>query len=295
LFVETDMFGGPAGHDTVYESPHDRTRPTLRTASVPPKGSKVQPGQRIVVSMTARDDADRWQTGIKTIQLAAESDGARDVAPTPVRYQPCSEPREKRVEATYVVPANPPPVVRLKATATDHANQTDFDVGEFPTGDFYGTTTYSGGQPPHQHTMRADLVLNHDGRGNLTGTMVGETRWIDASTAPGCFSSMRRPHRFRVALVGAYTEGRSIKVFLGDVEESPMVINNRCPTYDTTDEVKQMGFRNYLGLWWYAQQPFLGTPSPLGDGEVLADGSRLYKWEGAPQMSITVTLRRART
>lgn len=293
LFVETEMFGGPEGHDTVYESPSDRTPPTLRTTSNPPKGSKVQPGQRIVVQMVARDDADRWQTGIKTIQLVAESDGGRDLAPTPVHYGVCSDPNEKRVEAIYVVPPDPPPIVRLKATATDHANQSDFDIGEFPTGDFYGTLTYPAGQPPHQHMIRADLILNHDGRGNLTGTMVGQTNWIDASTAPGCFTSQVRPHRFRVALVGSYTEGRSIKVFIGDIEDTPMILNNRCPTYNTTDPVPQLGFKNYVGLGWYPQQPFLGTPSVLGDGEILPDGTRVYKHINVTG-TMTVTLRRAR-
>ena len=42
-------------------------------------------------------------------------------------------PREKRVVATYQVPDNPPPIVRLRACAWDHANNQDCDVAEFPT------------------------------------------------------------------------------------------------------------------------------------------------------------------
>lgn len=291
LFVETSMFGTAEGDDATYEIPTDRTPPTLQTNSTPPKGSKVSPGQRIVVRMVARDDAARWQTGVKTIQLVADSDGGRFIASE--NYPACSEPNEKRVEATYVVPANPPPVVRLSAIAEDHAgNKSEIDRAEFPTGDFHGTMTYPAGQPPHQTETRADIVLDHDGRGNLRGTMVGETRLVDASTAPGCFTTTVRPHRFRVALVGSYTEGRSIKVFIGDIEDTPMVVNNRCPTYNTTDPVPQMGFKNYVGLGWYAQQPFLGTPSPLGDGEVLPDGTRLYKHTNVTG-TMTVTLRRA--
>ena len=53
--------------------PRDDKPPTLRTRSVPPKGSKVTSGQTITVTMVARDNADRWQTGIKTIQLVADS------------------------------------------------------------------------------------------------------------------------------------------------------------------------------------------------------------------------------
>jgi hypothetical protein len=282
-----------------YGSPSDRTPPTLEASWRPENGSRVRPGQEIRVTMTARDDTSDWQTGIRTIQLLADSEGNRIV--NEMAYPPhlptCEgQPPPRTLEAVYTVPPSPPPIVRLRARTRDHTGRTEHEVvatAAFPTGDWYGTLTYSGGQPPHQHTARADLVLNHDGRGNLTGTMVGETRWIDASTVPGCFTSMRRPHRFRVALTGAYTEGRSIKVFVGDIEDSPMVLNNRCPTYNITDEVKHLGFRNYLGLGWSAQQPFLGTPSPLGDGEVLADGSRSYRWE-ATSMVMTVSLRAAR-
>ena len=48
--------------------------------------------------MAARDDADKWQTGIKTVQLVAESDGGRFIASE--NYEPCSDPKEKRVEAS---------------------------------------------------------------------------------------------------------------------------------------------------------------------------------------------------
>jgi hypothetical protein len=274
----------------------DREKPTLRTTSDPRKGSKVKPGDEIVVTMVARDDANRWQSGIKSVTLVATSDGDALIAgPTyPPRPSGCNDvPREREVRATYRVPADPPPIVRLVATAVDHVGLTDVDIGEFPTGDFYGTLNYSGGQTPHQHVMRADFVLNHDGRGNLAGAMVGETRFIDASTAPGCFTTMIRPHRFRVALTGAFTEARAIKAFIGDIEDTPMVLNNRCPTYNATDQVTQLGFRNYIGLGWQPQQPFLGTPSPLGDGELRPDGTRVYRWQGAANMSITVTLRRS--
>ena len=118
--------------DVGYTPPRDDKPPTLRTTSVPPKGSKVTAGQTITVTMVARDDADRWQTGIKTIQLVADSDRGRFVASE--NYAPCAEPREKRVEATYEVPPNPPPIVRLTALAEDHVGLKDTDVGEFRPG-----------------------------------------------------------------------------------------------------------------------------------------------------------------
>ena len=121
----------------------DKEKPKLDTTSKPPKGTKVQPGQQIVVTMVARDDANQWQSGIKTVTLVADSEGDRLVAgPTypPHSVAGCTgTPPVREVRATYTVPANPPPVVRLTATAMDHVGLTDSDVGEFPTGDFYGT------------------------------------------------------------------------------------------------------------------------------------------------------------
>lgn len=288
LFVNEE-YGRLGKFDAGYSAARDNRPPTLTTTSQPKKGSKVQPKDRIVVTMVARDDADRLQTGIESIRLIAESDGGRDVAPTPVRYGPCSDPREKRVVATYEVPANPPPIIRLRAVARDHANYEDFDVAEFPTGDWHGTLIRMGGKAPHQTRARADFVLNHDGKGNLTGTMVGQNETVTASTAPGCISSTKQPNRFRVSLVGSYTEGRALKVFVENVEETGMIVNTKCPNHNT-DMKANLGFRSHV---WFYQQAFLGTPSPLGEGELLADGTRQYKWEGGASETLTVTLRRS--
>ena len=76
----------------------------------------------VALRMAARDDADRWQTGIKTIHLVADSEGGRFIAAE--NYEPCAEPLEKRVQATYAVPADPPPIVRLTALTQDHVGLT---------------------------------------------------------------------------------------------------------------------------------------------------------------------------
>ena len=290
LFVETSIFGGPEGHDTVYEIPRDRTPPTLQTNSRPPKSSKVGPGQDIVVTMTAKDEPygpDAWNTGIKTIQLVADSEDGRFVASE--NYEPCSEPPQKRVEATYRVPDDPPPVVRLSAFAEDHAGKmSEIDRAEFPTGDFYGTFKFI---TPAAMQVRAraeaDLVLNLDGGGNLTGTMVGQSEIIPA-TVGACSWQTIRPGRFRYSLVGSYTEGRSLKVFVNNVvDEAKLTYEYRCS--GTSAPVTELDHRA-LGVW--GGPPFLGTPSPLGDGEVQADGSRQSRYEA--NATWIVTLRRAR-
>ncbi len=81
--------------------------------------------------MVARDDPTPWPTGLRTIQLVADSENGRFIASE--NYEPCSEPAERRVVATYTVPQKPPAIVRLTALAEDHAKHMETDIGEFPT------------------------------------------------------------------------------------------------------------------------------------------------------------------
>jgi hypothetical protein len=180
----------------------------------------VKEGDRIVVKIVARDDADRWQTGIKTIQLVADSEGGRFVASE--NYAPCSDPKEKRVVATYTVPANPPPVVRLTALAEDHAGLMDKDVGEFPTGDWHGvlewrfenwveaTAVSSGGTS--KRVGRADLVLRQKRDGTVEGTLLGTQTyanwWGYSDRSKYCSWKTAGPQQVRARLDGMYEATR---------------------------------------------------------------------------------------
>ena len=283
----------------------DKEKPRLETNSKPPKGTKVQPGQQIVVTMVARDDANQWQSGIKTVTLVADSEGDRLIAgPTypPHSVAGCTgTPPVREVRATYIVPANPPPVVRLTATAMDHVGLADSDVGEFPTGDFYGTFTqvsFTVGRDVFR--TRADIVLNHDGKGNLTGTMTGQNEHVDYSTG-GCSFRMVQPGRFRVGLVGSSTErsspkeGPALKVFIGKIDETALRAEGRCQGSGIKPIGPPGGWTFKVGVW--GADVLLGSPSPLGEGEVLADGTRQYKWRhetGGVGTAGTVTLHRTR-
>jgi hypothetical protein len=214
----------------------DRDRPTLKTTSVPPKGSKVKAGDRITVTMAASDAADpsHWQTGIKTIQLVAESEDGRFIASE--NYEACAELPERRVQVTYIVPANPPPVVRLAALAEDHAGLTDTDAAEFPTGDWYGRIELSfhakedHGRGPNEnraetkYEVEANLVVNYDGQGNLTGTLAGsqkvDTLWWGYPHGSGeVCSGSAPPTPVRARIIGSYTPGRhALSLQLVDVE-----------------------------------------------------------------------------
>jgi hypothetical protein len=222
----------------------DRERPTLETNSVPRKGTKVKAGDQIKVTMVARDHANLWQTGIKTMQLVAETEGGRFIASENFIQTPrvCANvPPEKRLEATYTVPSNPSPIVRLTALAEDFAGNMDIDIGEFPTeGDWYGSITWffhgkedtsRGPTESRSETKfdgQADLNLNYDGQGNLTGLLRGswkvDTMWWGYPHGDGqvCRGSTGATP-VKADLRGSYTPG-SEAVTLDSVNMEAMVI-----------------------------------------------------------------------
>lgn len=167
-----DSLVGGKKNDATLDLQLDQAKPTLTTTSVPPKGKKVKAGDKIKVTMVARDDAEpkSWQTGIKTIQLVAESEGGRFIASE--NYEACTDPRVRRVEATYTVPSNPPPIVRLAALAEDHVGLMDTDIGEFPTRDVWAGT----------------VRLERDGRTGECSTIKSETKFTFGVADDGAVS-----------------------------------------------------------------------------------------------------------
>ena len=110
------------------------------------------------------------------------------------------------LEVTYTVPPNPPPVIRLRAVAEDFAGNTDQDFAEFPTGDWYGTFEWAHscqGPTLKDDTVGiSDLALNDDGRGNLTGALVGSTPHRRQAMAT-CSYSYVAPGGFTAKLIGS--------------------------------------------------------------------------------------------
>jgi hypothetical protein len=212
LSVESTVSGDSSGYDTIYEVPRDQKPPKIKTTSVPRKGSKVKAGDRIKVTIIARDNPDPWPTGIKVIQLVADSDRGRFIASE--NYEPCAQPAERRVEATYRVPDNPPPIVRLTALAEDFVGLMATEVGEFPTGDWYGRLEWSmrAGPAHAQGWTRffgaADLAVSADGQGKLAGTIVGTASMEGESSSPECpHTRTLAPTVGRGRLIGSYTPG----------------------------------------------------------------------------------------
>jgi hypothetical protein len=216
LFVN-EVQGSAGKFDVGYSGARDDKPPTLTTTSQPKKGSKVKAGQTITVTMVARDDADHLQTGIESIRLIPLSDGGRDVAPTPMRYGPCSDPREKRVVATYVVPDNPPPVLRLRACAWDHANNQDCDVAEFPTQE-----TWAGSYrlerdelrgPCSAVTSEAKFTIQVAGDGEVSGNgTMHHSSWT-------CVGGFRAPATDGALSIGGKKQKGIFTLFLKDVPD----------------------------------------------------------------------------
>ncbi len=126
----------------------DQDKPNLDVIWTPPKGTKVKAGDKITAKLTARDDATAAQTGIARLRVDIGVGGGLVAAPaqysSPVPLQECGRENPVRIyEATYTVPADPPPVVKLRANARDFAGNETWDDAEFPTSDWHGTISIS--------------------------------------------------------------------------------------------------------------------------------------------------------
>lgn len=223
-------------NDTVltYGAPADETPPTLHTSSQPTNGSKVRKGQQIAVTMVARDDTTLWQTGIRTIELFADSEGGRLVASRvyPPHLPTCEgQPEPHTLNTTYVVPDPPPPIVRLRAVTKDHAGHQDTDTAVFPVGDWQGTLMWrhvvANASASATTTASADVSLEYDGKGGLTGRMVGTH---SSTSKMGPCAGTTTPGGIQAKLVGSYTPGRdAMTVRTDDKQITPMHIRISCP------------------------------------------------------------------
>ena len=154
------------------QSAKDKEKPKLDTTSIPRKGKKVKAGDKIKVTMVARDHANLWQSGIKTIQLVAESEGGRFIASEnfpPASLGCTALPPERRVEATYRFP----PTRRRscawpRSPRTTPASWTPTSASSRPRAIGTGRSVRT-----HLHRRRqygrdpgtGDLTLDYDGQG----------------------------------------------------------------------------------------------------------------------------------
>ncbi len=186
----------------------DQTAPTLDVTWTPPKGTKVKANQRITAKAVARDDTNRWQSGINTIDLDVQGGGPFGFQDYPRPQPPCANPPPPRtLEGVYTVPSDPPPIVRLRAVTKDFAGHDARDIAEFPTGDWYGHIDWSFRHPTGRLWGRLDVTFDYDGHGNLKGRMAGDEH-TEARWEP-CRLTSQTPAKLSANLVGQYTPGRN--------------------------------------------------------------------------------------
>ena len=172
FFVDSKVFGGKSRNDAQldYDAGRDQTPPKLDVTWTPPKGTKVGIGTRITAKAIARDDANRWQSGIKRIDLGVEGGGSFGLEDYPQPQPPCERtPPPQTLEGVHTVRANPPPLVRLHAIAKDYAGNETEIWAEFPTGDWYGTITKMAKGGGHNHTIDIEFAFEIERSGMIKG------------------------------------------------------------------------------------------------------------------------------
>ncbi|HET7803421.1 MAG TPA: hypothetical protein VFL53_04205 [Pseudolabrys sp.] len=237
----------------------DNESPKLSVDWTPDKGKKVKPGQRITAKAVARDDANRFQTGISEIEFLKFPEmtpfGFHQWPQRPMRCE--DAPPAHRAEAVYVVPDNPPLIVRLGVNAKDFANHSTMDLATFPTGDWEGvldweletnvTPTRTSSGVKSKRSGHTNLVLKQKPDGTVTGSLLGDQIvdhwWGYAGNEQYCHWKTNRPNEVRATLDGAYEQSRGYPMFTASnmvarIEEH-LVDSRKCMSSTNQSDVSQ--------------------------------------------------------
>jgi hypothetical protein len=209
-FVEN--FAGTTSNVEIDASVADTAPPTITVSA--PSGTKVRNGQRRTITVTATEPSTGWQAGVKQIQIEdldrrTHLEPWDNPAPAP---RPCSNAGlTQTISRSYVVPPDVL-VARLKITVRDYHNPQHAVLVEYPIGDWYGTFETSedsvvrGVRTTIKDTL--DIVLEHDGKGNLEGTLAGNRHF--KQNMPDCPWEITVPNKLRGKLLGSYTPGAGV-------------------------------------------------------------------------------------
>ncbi len=154
----------------------DTLAPRVYVVSTPARGSKVKPGDKINLKVTAQErrKGGPWQTGVKMIQVIALPGGqvgepwVNSASPL---SQKCEQKTwERKYEATYTVPNNPPPIIKICALAEDYVGNEASNCGDFPTGEWYGTLREHAQGNIYNDTVEVHFSFNEERDGTIKGT-----------------------------------------------------------------------------------------------------------------------------
>ncbi len=156
-----------------FSSDSDRDPPKFKVLhSDPPKGTKVKPGDKIKIKITAseryEDGHKSWPTGVRTVQLLGPNGLVDKNESSSMNPDPCAT---LSLEATYTVPNNPPDVIHLTAVAEDAVGHQLAEAADFPTVDTWKGTLHVAGEG-NVYKDEADISLTFivDKDGKISGT-----------------------------------------------------------------------------------------------------------------------------
>ena len=279
--------------DDVLASYWGPEQPQLTTKSKPGKGTKVKIGETIEVTLTAVDDANSRQSGIRAIQLVdlningtvpnpwyAESSG--------VLRCTASARRPPSLIVRYKVPPDAPPIVRLEGSAEDFVGKVDRDLGEFPLGDWYGTikrhreiinTGYN-----HTITWAFEVSEMPGGQPNyaqVRGRAVGKIVHSQTSKYEECtFHHDIKPKRFEVEVTGQRL-GDRLMINFPDAGVVDTVRQTCVRGYDATEPRPvvdaEAAMFDISGITAGAQYPLRSEVPPSNPNDRVTTTMQLYR------------------
>ena len=207
----------------------DNEPPNLSVTWTPPKGSIVKAGDRIKVDATARDDANRFQTGVAEIEfLVLPQNQLFGFQQWPQRPMRCEDvPPPHHTSQDYVVPNNPPPVVRLAVHAKDFAGHDVYQLAEFPTGTWHGRieTHIKGSVYNDRAIIEFTVEEARDGSIAGRGRVTLASRSIDDGNCT--WTRNITPNTFDVEITGSH-EGDNLRLDLSREGRSNWQFTSQC-------------------------------------------------------------------
>lgn len=207
----------------------DNEPPSLSVTWTPPKGSIVKAGDRIKVDATARDDANRFQTGVAEIEfLVLPQNQLFGFHQWPQRPMRCEDvPPAHHTSQEYVVPPNPPPIVRLAVHAKDFAGHDVYQLAEFPTGKWQGRieTHIKGNVYNDRAIIEFAVEEARDGAITGRGQVTLASRPIDDGNCT--WTRSITPNNFDVAITGS-REGDNLRLDLSREGRSSWQFTSQC-------------------------------------------------------------------
>ncbi len=169
----------------------DTLAPRAKVTSTPNKGAKVKAGDKINIKVTAQERRKNgpWQTGVKVIQITADPGGlVKDPWVNPSKLpKPCAEKTwEQQDQATYTVPSNPPPIIKICVIAEDYAGNQGTNCGEFYTGKVWTGTIHATGTGTGPGGTGGSFTGTYDGKLTLVEGADGAITGHAQVAASGC-------------------------------------------------------------------------------------------------------------